>query len=71
MVALMVVPWAELRAVWMAGMMEVYLVEQLVEGTDDQMVALKVVEKVVQKAVWLADHLGFLKGEQKVVGMAV
>ena len=47
MVALMVVPWAELRAVWMAGMMEVYLVEQLVEGTDDQMVALKVVEKVV------------------------
>ena len=59
MVALMVVPWVELRAVWMAGMMEVYLVEQLVEGTDDQMVAWKVVGKVVQKAVWLADHLGF------------
>jgi len=59
MVALMVVPWVELRAVWMAGMMEVYLVEQLVEGTDNQMVALKVVGKVVQKAVLLADHLGF------------
>jgi len=51
MVASMVVPWVELRAVWMAGMMEVYLVEQLVEGTDNQMVALKVVGKVVQKAV--------------------
>jgi hypothetical protein len=55
----------------MAGMMEVYLVEQLVEGTDNQMVELKVVGKGVQKAVWMADHLGFLRGEKTVVGMAV
>ena len=55
----------------MVRLMEVYLVEQLVGGTDNQMVVLKVGEKEVQQVGWMADQLGFQKGEQSVGGKAV